>query len=131
MADGRRCVADTFLGTDGESSACRDVLYGYRLPPRDSRGHVFRVTVRTSDIINHVDLVDLVQVPYINLWARTDSSRIAYPLKNDDIFSLTPTCAHDPSTKIEHVPHRVEVADVRHDFSQRNSKYQRLLDLAW
>ena len=67
-ADGRRCVADAIFGADGKSSACRDALYGYSLPPRDSGDHVFRVTVKTSNIIHHEALVDLMQVPYINLW---------------------------------------------------------------
>lgn len=55
---------------------------------------------------------------------------MAYPLKKDDVLSLTLTCAHHPSTKVEHVPQKVEVDDGRHDCSQWNSKFQRVLDLA-
>ena len=129
-SDGRRYVADTIIGADGERSACRDAVYGYSLPPRDSGDHVFRVTVKTSDIVHHKDLVDLVQPPCINFWVGPDSFCMAYPLKKDDVLSLTLTCAHDPSTEVEPVPRKVEIADVRHDFSQWNPKFQRVLDLA-
>ncbi len=55
---------------------------------------------------------------------------MAYPLKKDDVFSLTLTCARDSLNEVEHVPHKVEVADVRHDFSQWNSQFHKVLDLA-
>ena len=129
-SDGRRYYANAILGADGERSACRDALYGYSLPPRDSGDHVFRVTVKTSDIIHDEDLVDLVQPPCINFWVGPSAFCMAYPLKKDDVLSLTLTCAHDPSTEVEHVPHRVEVADVKRDFSKWNSKFQKVLDLA-
>ena len=117
-SDGNRYAADIIIGADGERSTCRDALNGYSLPPWDSGDHVFRVMVKTSDIVHHKDLVDLVQPPCINFWVGPDSFCMAYSLKKDNVLSLTLTCAHNPSTKVEHVPQKVEVADVRHDFSQ-------------
>ena len=43
--------------------------------------------------------------------------------------ALLLTCAHDPSTEAEHIPQKVEVANVRHVFSPWSSKFQRVLDL--
>ena len=58
--------------------------------PRDSGDHVFRVTVKISDTIyHHEDLVHLVQPPCINFRIGPDSFCMAYPLKRDDVPSLT------------------------------------------
>ena len=127
---GEKYVADVVIGADGEKSACRDALYGHNLSSRDSGDHVLRITVKIHDLIQHDDLVDLVQPPCINFWVGPDSFGMAYPLKKDDVLSITLTCAHDPSITGEPAPQRVEVADARHEFSEWNSKFQRVLDLA-
>ena len=130
ISNGRRYVANTIIGAGGEGSACRDTLYGYNLPPRDSGDYLFRVTVQTNDIIHHEDLIDLVQPPGIKSWVGPDSLCMAYPLKKDNVLGLALNCAHDPLIEVEHVPQKVEVVDVRHGFSQWNSEVQRVLDLA-
>ena len=129
-SDGKRYAADVVIGADGEKSACRDALYGYSLSSRDSGDHVLRITVKICDLIQHDDLVDLVQPPCINFWVGPDSFGMAYPLKKDDILSITLTRAHDHLTTVEQAPQRVEIADARHEFSKWNNKFQRVLDLA-
>ena len=129
-SDGNKYVADVVIGADGEKSACRDALYGHSLSPRDSGDHVLRITVKICDLIQHDDLVDLVQPPCINFWVGPDSFGMAYPLKKDDVLSVTLTHAHDPSTTVEQAPEIVAIADARDEFSQWNKKFQRVLDLA-
>ena len=122
--------ADTILGADGERSACRGALLGYSPPLQDSGDHVFRITVKTSDVAQHRDLIHLVQPPCINLWVGPGAHAITYLLKRDDLLNIVLTCSHDISTTVQHDPQRAEIAEAREAFSRWDAKFQALLGIA-
>ena len=130
LSNGERHVGDIILGADGERSTCRDALLGFGLPARDSGDHVFRITVKTSDILQHEELVSLVQPPCINLWVGPGAHAMTYALKRDGLLNIVLTCAHDAAQSVEPGPHFVEISEARRAFSRWDEKFQTLLGLA-
>ena len=130
LSNGEKSIADIVLGADGERSACRDALLGYSTPPHDSGDHVFRITIKASDILQHKDLVDLIQPPCINLWVGPGAHAMTYALKRDGLLNIVLTCAHDISTTVQHGPQKADIAEARKAFSQWDAKFQSLLSIA-
>ena len=130
LSDGKTYDADIILGADGERSACRDALLGYNIPSQDSGDHVFRITVKASDVAQHKDLMDLVQPPCFNLWVGPGVNAITYVLKRDGLLNVVLTCAHDISKTVPHGPRRAEINEAREAFSRWDDKFQTLLSLA-
>ena len=130
LSSGEHYFVDIILGADGERSACRDALLGYSPPLQDSGDHVFRITVKASEVAQHKDLVNLVQPPCINLWVGPGAHAMTYALKRDDLLNIVLTCSHDVSTTIQHGPQRAEIAEAREAFSRWDAKFQALLGIA-
>ena len=130
LSNGEKYVSDIILGADGERSACRETLLGSSSPVRESRDHVFRVTVNTSEILEHENLVNLVQPPCINLWVGPGAHAMTYALKRDGLLNIVLTCAHDPAKSIDHGPQKADIKEAIKAFSHWDENFKTLLGLA-
>ena len=130
LSNGEKYVSDVILGADGERSACRDTLLGLRPSARDSRDHVFRITVNISEILQHESLVSLVQPPCLNLWIGPGAHAMGYALKRDEVFNIVMTCAHDPAKSVDHGPQRVDLNEAINACSHWDEKFKTIIGLA-
>lgn len=130
LSSGEKYNADAILGADGERSVCRDALLGRSLPSQDSGDHVFRITVKISDVLEHQDLASLVKPPCINLWVGPGAHAMTYALKRDGLLNIVLTCAHDISHTVLPGPQKVDIREAREAFKDWDKKFQTLLGLA-
>ena len=130
LQNGEKHATDIILGADGERSACRDGLLKSSLLSRDAGDHVFRITARINDVLQHADLADLVDPPCVNLWVGPGSFVVTYALKRDNLLNIVMTRAHDPAQTVTHGPQRADVSEVREAFAAWDGRFQKLLGLA-
>lgn len=130
LSNGKRYDADVILGADGDKSICREVMLGHCLPSQDSGSHVFRISVKISEVVKYDDLVSLVEPPCITLWVGPGAFAMAYAVKKDELFNVVLTCIHDLTETLEQGPQRADINEVKQAFSQWDGKLRLLLDLA-
>ena len=130
LSNGKRYKGDIMLGADGERSFCRDALTGIKSRSYDSGDHVFRFTVKASDMIQHKDLALFAQPPCINLWVGPGAHAMTYALKRDDLLNVVLTCRHDCTQAPQHGPRKVEIEEVRKAISYWDERFHILLGLA-
>lgn len=131
LSTGETFECDVIIGADGQRSVCRESLLGND-PPIDSGDEVFRITVNTSQVIKHPELVGLVDPPNFNLWAGPQSMAMVYPLKKDNLFNIVMARAHGEGLRhtIKLGPQKVEISEVRAAFSGWDPRFESLLNMA-
>ena len=130
LSNGEIYTSDVIIGADGERSFCREMLYGRKEVLQSSGDQVFRITVKSDDVLQHEHLADLVAPPNINFWIGPDANALTYALKREGLLNIVLTHAHKPSDGISYGPQKVAVHEVRKAFDGWDPRFQALLGLA-
>ena len=130
LSSGNIYTGDVIIGADGERSFCRERLYGRKEALQSSGDQVFRITVKSDDIVQHDHLADLVDPPHINFWVGPDANAVTYPLKREGLLNIVLTHAHKPGERIYYGPQKVAVLEVRKAFDGWDPRFQALLAFA-
>lgn len=130
LSTGERSDCDVIIGADGHRSICRQYLLGRLDPPESSGDEVFRITVKSDEVKQHSDLIDLVEPPKFDLWVGPGAHAMTYSLKRDGLLNIVIVKEHGLNHELQLGPRKVEMQELQKVFSGWDPRFRTLLTMA-
>ena len=130
LDSGKIIQSDLIIGADGERSISRSLLELRHDFVRDSGFDVYRLTAARSTLLEHADLVSLIEPYSIRMWVGPGAHMILYPLGVHDRMNIVFTRQHESEQEIAMMPQNVELEKVHQDFDGWDERVHKIIDIA-
>ncbi|GAM41918.1 hypothetical protein TCE0_042r15422 [Talaromyces pinophilus] len=130
LQSGESITSDLILGADGERSIVRSNLDGNWNLMKDSGYDVYRFTVPRSRVLEHPDLVPLIEPYSIRMWVGPGAHMILYPLGTHDALNVIFTRQHAPERPIIIHPQPLTVNEIQNDFKGWDPRLHKIMEMA-
>ena len=132
LDSGEIIPSDLIIGADGERSISRSWLELGGDHVHDSGLDIYRLTAARSTILEHANLVSLVEPYSIRMWVGPGAHMILYPLGVHDRMNIVFTRQHQGESEREIVmaPRNVELEQVHQDFEGWDERVQKIIEIA-
>ena len=130
LQTGESITSDFMIGADGERSMTRSNLTGDWNLMQDSGVDVYRFTVPRSQVLQHADLVPLIEPYSVRMWVGPRAHMVCYPLGTHDSMNVVFTRVRAPDCSMIIIPQSIPLEEIQEEFQGWDPRVHKIMAMS-